>query len=525
MPYLAYDVRGIQAFIFAIPRLKYVVGGSALIDRFDRDTVDRLARAHGWQRVASAGGKGAFRVRDAAEAGRIQERLVTEAHGIGLDIRFGRDDDYSEAAQTTDRLFPYLPAPDELDGHPCPESGLYPVTVGERHPVVARRLWQRGDLMTRWFERRLLLPRDPAHHLLPDALQEHEVAFFHDTEPDSPGHASLGKRSRWAVICMDGNDMGSQFRAMATDRRLADWLGDMSTALDDCAHGACVAGMRRVLEEWLRDGPDLDQCREEGEIILPLRPLVVGGDDITVLCDARYATSFVSAACARFSERSREHAQRARPEVGSLWPATGDALSISAGILYAPVTLPLATAVRYAEDLLASAKQRGRREQQAGQPAPACVDWESVTEGLLDRPHTRRQRELVFLDGDLSADGAPERVELTRRPSTLADFEGLLRFAETELGRVPASTLHRLLPALRAGYHDRQIFRARLGKHERALFDCLDESAAAFERPRRPAHGRWRRTRTENGWTRSTDLIDAVLLLQEQSRVSREGER
>lgn len=522
MPYLAYDVRGIQAFIFAIPRLKYVIGGSALIDRFDRDTVRALADRNGWKIVASAGGKGAFHVRDAAEADHVQKRLVAEAHRNGLDIRFGRDDDYSEAAQTTDRLFPYLPAPDELDGHPCPESGLYPINVGDGHPVVARRLWQRGDRMTRWFEERLMRVHDQAHVVVPEALQGQEVAFFHDVEPRSPGHASLGKRSRWAVICMDGNDMGGQFRKMATNPTLPTWLSVMSQALDDCASGACAAGMRRVLDEWLREGPDLDACREEGEIVLPLRPLVVGGDDITVLCDARYAAAFVTQACAEFQELSRKHARDEAARVGDLWPATGNELTISAGILYAPVTLPLATAVAYAEDLLANAKRRGRRDQHDGRPAPACVDWESVTEGLLDDPDTRRRRELVFIDGDLSTDGATERVELTRRPYTLSDFEALLGFATADLGDVPPSILHRLLPALRAGYHDRQLFRARLGKHQPALFDCLDES---FDHPRRAPRSRWRRERPNGAWVRSTDLIDAFLLRQEQARVAQEGER
>ena len=33
--YLCYDVKGIQSFIFKIPKLKYIIGGSALVDIFD----------------------------------------------------------------------------------------------------------------------------------------------------------------------------------------------------------------------------------------------------------------------------------------------------------------------------------------------------------------------------------------------------------------------------------------------------------------------------------------------------------
>ena len=45
-----------------------------------------------------------------------------------------------------------------------------------------------------------------------------------------------------------------------------------------------------------------------------------------------------------------------------LWPATDNGLTISAGILYAPVGLPLHTAIPYAEKLLNSAKTRGREK-------------------------------------------------------------------------------------------------------------------------------------------------------------------
>ena len=34
--YLCYDIKGIQQFIFSVPKLKYVVGASLLIDEFDR---------------------------------------------------------------------------------------------------------------------------------------------------------------------------------------------------------------------------------------------------------------------------------------------------------------------------------------------------------------------------------------------------------------------------------------------------------------------------------------------------------
>lgn len=515
MIYLAYDIRGIQSFIFAIPRLKYVAGGSALIDAFDRETVVNLAREHSWQCIAAAGGKGCFQAGDDRQADEIQARLVHHAHEFGLDIRFGRGRDFGVATRCADSLFPYLPRAKDLDGPPCNASGLYPAPKGGTHGVVSERIEAR---VRRWFETRLLAAAGhDGQGLLPPALAGRSVAFFRDADQGSVASRSLGQRNRWALICMDGNDLGTQFARMAGAPEYERWLPAMSRALDQASESACLAGMRAVLEDWLADEPALDACMQDGDLLLPLRPLVVGGDDIAVLCHARYAHTFVLRASAEFAEHSRAQARARRDAIGTLWPATGNELSISAGILYAPITLPLASAMGYAEALLANAKQLGRTLKRAGEPAPACVDWESVTEGLLDHPLVRRRRELMFRDGDLG----DERVELTSRPYRLADFEPLLRWAGSELRELPGSIVHTLLAGLRAGHDDRQLFYARLGKRHAGLVQALAESPGAMrsaaDHEGRGA-SRWWREQRGTHWVRGTSVIDAVLLLQEQSR-------
>ncbi len=50
--FLAYDIRGIQSFIFAVPNLRCIIGASSLIAEFDANV-----RSHyGKQKVVYAGG-------------------------------------------------------------------------------------------------------------------------------------------------------------------------------------------------------------------------------------------------------------------------------------------------------------------------------------------------------------------------------------------------------------------------------------------------------------------------------------
>jgi hypothetical protein len=147
------------------------------------------------------------------------------------------------------------------------------------------------------------------------------------------------------------------------------------------------------------------------------------------------------------------------------------------------------------------------------------VDFEAVTESLLDHPQARRDRELIFVDGDLE----DVRVELTRRPYTLEEFEALtmeLRKPDV-LKDVPNTILHQLLPGLRRSHSDRQVFYARLGKHQKELFQALEEGHGSSS----PKRSRWRKDSTKNDETGknrtilSTDLIDLAILAEEVRRM------
>lgn len=526
MPYLAYDIRGIQSFIFAVPRLRSIIGGSALIDRFDRDTVPTLARDGGWDLVHSGGGRGVFHLRDQGAAKELTEKLVAEARRIGLDLRIGRAERVVDAAHCAEELHPFVP--DNLEGHPCYASGLYPVDRPDKvHPVIQRRHFDRGDRMDRWFENVVLEGRDGRKPLDLHPELRKDLTFFREVrgndEHGSPagdaGLEALGGRRRWAIVCMDGNDIGRQFahvsNAGLNEEQMLDWVRSAGRAIDDCGTTAFRAATQRVMNLWIGDvgREGLPIC--DGEVVLPLRPLVLGGDDLTLLCHTRYAAEFVLEASRVFTRTSEQHAANFR---GHLWPATEGRLTISAGILYAPASLPLASAIPYTESLLAMAKRHGRQAKAAG--SPACVDWESITETMLDRPDFRRRRELIFRDEDIG-----EEVALTQRPVELGEFEGLQQRARRIAESTPTTVLHRLLPGLRAAAYDRQVFVNRLAKNHPELADSLREPIPGSAQ-RKDFGSSWRRDRFGGGPPRrATDILDVVGLALEQRREGTEEVR
>jgi hypothetical protein len=513
--YLTYDVKGIQSFIFRIPRLRYIIGGSALIDRFDRETMINGINIPGARRIFSAGGKGAFFCENDECADRVGKEIVAKAREIGLDVKLGKNNDFCEAANCADKLYPFIPA--NLDGQPCHTSGLYPVQPGsgvgkdgKTHPLVEKRIYDR-NLLTKRFENRLL----PNVKMPPGFPKEQE--FFHsvDAEEDADGKKgarSIGNRNRWAVICMDGNDMGMQFREFMKKKlgseKTGKWIEEMSRSLDKCSVEAAQAGIQEVVRNW---AATLDsKTISDSPLVLPVRPLVVGGDDIIALCHVSYAMAFVKEAARVFEETSEKEGKRVTEATGvSAWPATGGRLTLSAGILFCPVTLPLHTAIPYAETLMAGAKKKGRECKGGSEPSPSpsCLDWEQVTDGVIDTPSARRQRELRMIDQD----DAGTTVELTRRPYTLDEFRDLERLAEGYRS-IPATIRHSVLPGLRKGRFDRLAFYARIAKNHPTLFEALQE----WPKP----GGRWKVDPAAR--VMSTDIVDALLLLEEEHRMEKE---
>ncbi|MBQ7651505.1 MAG: hypothetical protein IJS15_11135 [Victivallales bacterium] len=490
--YLCYDLKGIQQYIFQVPKLKSCIGGSRQIDDFDRLDAGGL-QVPGCAMIYTGGGKGAFECADEPSMQGAKSALVELARRKGLTIRFGFDDDYTRAAREIRETYVYQP--DELDGHPCQLSGLYPTNSGV-HPLMKQRLEKGGEHgMEGHAEKEFL-----------EAIRREcgrpELHFFYDV--DSAGSRegrdaaeALGNRNRWAVVCMDGNDMGSQFLSFLSrnpsESEWKSWLPKMSRCLDECTREAAKSAMVSVAKSHLE---------ANGGDTLPLRPLIVGGDDVTVLVGCDYALEFVETVMEEFEKASRRHSE--------LWVGTGGVLTISGGILYAPVSLPLHSALEYAEELLASAKSHGRElnKDKGRSASPACLDWESVTEGMLDSAGDRRRRELMFVD-----DETGNKVELTARPYSLDELNAVKALRD-ELTTVPRSIQHEIHPALYSGLARRLAFYAKIGKNHPLLESLLREPVPGVG----GVYG--------EGWSVSgaggiqrTSVLDALLLLQEEHRM------
>lgn len=509
--YLAYDIKGIQQFIFSVPKLKYIVGASLLIAKFD----DWAAGSHNNEVIFTGGGRGIFHSENKDKIDEIKSALIEKSKEYGLDLRLGITDSFSKAVHCADDLYAFVPS-DSLDGEPDAVSGMLPTTHEERiHPIIEQRRDEVGSIgNNNSFDQKIL------NNILDKLSQDiqkfkqkgGQIEFLsnvkseEDDDRGTKGSETLGNRNRWAIVCLDGNDMGAQFRAYEkvhkddSDKEKADWYKEMSRQLDNCTKEAFYTALVQMLNswvDWLKKTENMENIFSGDLLVLPFRPLILGGDDVTAIVHSSYALDFAKTLIEKFNDLSKQHKE--------LWVGTNGELTISAGIAYTNVSLPLHTSIPYAESLLSSAKRKFREDKKNGEATPAAIDWEHITESMLDTPTARRHRDLVFYDNDIST-----KITLTERPYDLESLDELLKL-KSELQTFPRSLLAECQTVLTLPWAKRIQRLAALKKQNNKIFEMLKE---------KDFDGKLGTAWTEKNGERTTKFLDAVSLLEEDHRLT-----
>ncbi len=120
------------------------------------------------------------------------------------------------------------------------------------------------------------------------------------------------------------------------------------------------------------------------EKMLPFRPLVYGGDDVTFVCDGRLGLSLATRYLQIFEGKTVTCGEESTP------------LTACAGICIVKAHYPFARAYEMSEALCKSAKKVAkfaRKGSQERKPAVSAIDWHITSSGLLGGISEIRERE------------------------------------------------------------------------------------------------------------------------------------
>ena len=539
-PHLAlFETGGNQAYVFGTNRLRENLGASELLSQSCTTWVSEAA-AHlvDCRVITATSGRALVWCKDDDQAcklvGDVTMRALVDAPGLVLaaaHVEWDPSNDLGEqvraliqqceqaagATATGAARFLRLPivAPCESTGLPAERS----VRIGGGHEATARLLSE-----VAWAK---LCASSDARKRLKLELDLQPPADIEELETMIRRRRDVG----WlAVIHADGNGIGNSFISldgwvreqpnMDADKRLQKYLAvytEFSQALEEATTDALREAVKKV-RDCLRDderaaasnavsatqGSGQPHPPEDGnDETLPILPLVVGGDDVAVIIDARYALDFTETLLNTFASDSRptEVLLRHLPEA-QIPPH----FTMGAGVAIVKPHFPFHAAYELADQLADVAKAATKEELAAhevpgevGVPA-GSLDFHMLSDSTgttLDEIRASRRSD----DGQVALWGGPYLVRVSSDTSKGGTLRDLHQFRQAL--------------ALVATNEDDQptVSRSSINKVRVALFDTEGAAATAndyLDRPLPEELFDWRDSGPSGKPQRSTILIDVV---------------
>lgn len=453
-----FEAKSIQDYILRSGRLRHIVGASELIDTLTGNLLDdviaalRLSEEQDIRFSRRAGGAVyLFSPRsEARDAFRDLWTLVVRQYAPGLEFQVAQGEgptDYHAYLQALaglqaarNRQSPALPSGGPVTRY-APRTGQPAVEndakLGLQDVATSRfgleQFWRRGGL-TGKFAASVAIddwPRNLEYSPTPD-----EGVQF----PFWPDNRYLG------LIHADGNGLGQLLMQLSqqVQARPETFIGlfrDFSTAIAEATHAAAHLATQEVLLP-ARGTPH--DAKVPG--VIPARPIVLGGDDLTILVRADLAIPFTRTFLTAFEQKSREKIKPLRDKYPMI-TGVPEALTAGAGIAFVKSNHPFHLAHELAESLARFAKDRAKEQKDANGRIPPTLAFHRVTTASHGDYEDIRQQEMTH-----GPDNARVMTTLgaygidPQPPAALADLEALVqRLGREEMARGPARQLLTLL--------------------------------------------------------------------------------
>lgn len=447
---LLFDTRSIQRFIFSGNRLKTNIGASYLVDHvFDKQLMDVLEAKEtnlevdkdSWHQelaigklqgsrqcvVAANGGGNALLLfsRDVSHEELIQivrrfsALVLAQIPGLHLGSACGRlrlsDEEFQadlkelfqQLKLVQNRVFPVVSIPYTGLTLTCPINGE---TANYYDPTAS--IVKAEEQGQRFCSQEAAVKANIAH--VANEVLEQEISkyssicrhFAFPLEIDELGQIEREK-NYFAIVHIDGNNMGDKFRACRTQSERS----RLSENVRRKTWGCFIRLLESIEPEY---GNYLEQHAlnlggqqkkdTQGRPYLPIRPIILGGDDVTFVCPAKMAIPYVK----RFMEYLLDE-----NSVEGIDAEAARRMDSCGGIAILKTTYPFFRGYELAEQLCEAAKERMRREKQDHPEAPGS-SW-------LD---------FAILHGEQ----APTLEQIRRQEYSGAGGEGGMHFGPYQVG-------------------------------------------------------------------------------------------
>ncbi|HEC25223.1 MAG TPA: hypothetical protein ENI54_04355 [bacterium] len=260
---------------------------------------------------------------------------------------------------------------------------------------------------------------------------------------------SVGENNHIAIVHIDGNDLGEKFKEEADEKGVQAF----STKLKEAVKNAFGQTLEKLI-----------LLKEEEEIsftekYLPVRPIVIGGDDVTFVCDARVGMFLTVEFIKAFEEQGI---------------CKDKNITACAGISIVKTKYPFYRAYKMAEALCGNAKRERKLRKKEDS---SFIDFHISFGGLGGSIEEIRDTDYRSADNKI----------LYMRPYSIDDISNLLRCL-TSLSELPQSNIKKLREVLYVGEAATTGFIKELKYRDKILpcFSNSDESETGFSNNKSP---------------------------------------
>lgn len=394
-------VQGIQGFIFKTNELKHIVGASELVEQICTSDFDEFAK-NGESVVRAAGNiKFIFdRKEDCQKAVReFPKKVMSKAPGITIsqavvafDDAFGKAIDDLEALLKEQRNKPSRSVTSGLIGiKRANNTGLPVVCFKEKifkdEPTLKKEDSQNvKGLCEKSFGK--------------DTLIDNKIAY---------NISDITDRNEWiAVIHADGNGLGKVVQVVGKQKEV---FSEFSQKLDLATKEAATHAFKVVSNKF------------KDKQIIPIRPVVLSGDDMTIIIRGDLAIDYARAFISAFEEKTKEHIGKILRDQ-HVFTEDKDYLTACAGIAFIKSSYPFYYGYQLAEDLCGEAKKDTKAIYGAytDNLPPSCMMFHKVQDSYIFDYKDIVERELTAKGDGLSFKAGPYYIHPQDSKRTIDDL-------------------------------------------------------------------------------------------------------
>ncbi|MBO9390428.1 MAG: hypothetical protein J7482_16970 [Roseiflexus sp.] len=426
------EFQRVQTWIFAVPRLRAMVGANTLLGETLRVELPQLARQkNGSWLLAPIASHTSYPAADPDDPLKDHDDPAADARvgvlsrdGGHFEAQFasGAQAFAEEARKLIQERLPGLRFRVTVDGKELKKSRVH---LSTELPVLAPCEWTGRGLASAIIEQG---DERPAVSL--DVESRHQAA-----KKSEEGRARDLASLLISMTNLKGLQRPQDLDELVGKRYLAliqaDGNGVGSAAAGKCdSDRAAFFHRNRVLLRRALQFAINEHSPRQGQA--PLVPLMLGGDDLLLVCRAEIALPFVVTLCKELDRIQFNN--------------SNFKLTLGVGVVIAKPTVPIYRLHEVAEQLVSSAKRRFRGF--AGNTARSVVDWAVYTTSWADEPGEVRRRDWLC--------GTKQELRiLSQRPlDVLGEGPGTLQglvAGVAKLKDAPRSQLHYLVDQLSRG--------------------------------------------------------------------------